>query len=85
MSIYLKLIFAQKSQEITEIEGAKLMNGNDKVKRAVEAFHPGCVVTQMSDLSGLPADVTDRLMVSIVNSGPPMTHPDLLAAKKSGE
>jgi len=58
------------------------MNGVDKVKCAVEARNPGCSVVQMTDLSGLRTDVTDKLMVAIVNAGPPITHPDQLSQKE---
>ena len=58
------------------------MNGVDKVKLAVEARNPGCTVTQMTDLRGLPADVADKIMVAVVNAGPPMTHPDQINDKE---
>lgn len=55
------------------------MNGVDKVKKAIESRNQGYTVTQMTDLCGLSVDVTDKLMVAVVNSGPPKTHPDQIA------
>ena len=52
------------------------MSGIEKVKRAVEARNPGYSVVQMTDLRGLDERVTDGLMVSVVNAGPPITSPD---------
>lgn len=61
------------------------MSGARKIQLAVEARNPGCIVTQMTDLRGLPADVTDKLMVAVVNAGPPMVRPEQLEQRRNDD
>jgi hypothetical protein len=58
------------------------MTESDNVRRAIEAMNPGYEVVQMTDLSGLSQNVMDELLVAVVSSGPPLTHPDQLAAEE---
>tara|TARA_R110000851_G_scaffold205481_1_gene357490 strand:+ start:97 stop:282 length:186 start_codon:yes stop_codon:yes gene_type:complete len=56
-----------------------MINGQDKVRMAIEAMNPGYKVIQMTDFTELPESVTDSLMVAVVNAPPPITNPDMLA------